>query len=764
MSPEMQSNLDIVCSQITKTFGKGSIMRLTDKADVDPEGVIDTGSISLDIALGIGGYARGRIVEIYGQESTGKSTLCLHAIANAQKKGITCAYLDVEHCLTGETLVYNNTTGRYETVLELLEKKEFSIIGTNSKKEIIQSNAHIKPANIRDIYELKAERGRIIKVSEDHKILTNMGYKKIQEITPGEYIYTVAEIPNFNGAKTDIELSEKEKEKYRLLGLFIGDGCFQESEISNIDSEIIKDFTNIVAKNFNCKTEIRKTSICASAIDGSRYHFDKETLVDLFLNKKLTVSEIKDMYSCEAATIRRALLHNGIIEKDFNFRKHASNLRNKKRERIVLEKQELPTKKNALSEFLNGFECFNKHSKERRLPPNLTLPQLKEVLAGIFLSDGTSVDPEKQKRCTGSFSTSSRILALDIQASLQKIGITSQLYFSSKKKNENEYYDKNYRVSFNGREQVLKFLENIPIYGDKRKKLEEACLVVGQCDKIYKEGNLVKLLVKSVEKLQTKEMTYDISVHRNSFEEQNYLAEGMIVHNSLDKAYSVALGVDIDKLLFSQPDFGEQALGIADMLVKSGEVGLIIVDSVAALVAQKELDGEIGDSNIGLQARLMSQAMRMLAGRCDRSNCTIIFTNQIRNKVAVMHGSPNTTSGGLALKFYASQRLEIFRIGDVKDKEEVIGNRTKVKVVKNKLAPPKKEVEFSIVFGKGVDPYLEVLQLGIEDGLVLKSGAWYKYGDSNVAQGEVAALRWLKDNEEIYKSIKEQLLEARGLK
>jgi recombination protein RecA len=233
--------------------------------------------------------------------------------------------------------------------------------------------------------------------------------------------------------------------------------------------------------------------------------------------------------------------------------------------------------------------------------------------------------------------------------------------------------------------------------------------------------------------------------------------------HALDKNYAAALGVDLDKMLISQPDFAEQALGIMDLLIKSGEVGLIVVDSVASLIPQKELEGEMGDQIIGLQARLMSQAMRKIAGVCDKTGCSVIFTNQIRHKVATMGGSPNTVAGGLALRFYASQRLEIIRIGDIKDKDNIIGNRTKVKVIKNKLAPPKKEVEFSIIFGRGVDPYLETLELAAEDGLIQKAGSWYKYEGASVGQGQVSTIAWLKENEEIYLKIRKELREARGL-
>lgn len=233
--------------------------------------------------------------------------------------------------------------------------------------------------------------------------------------------------------------------------------------------------------------------------------------------------------------------------------------------------------------------------------------------------------------------------------------------------------------------------------------------------------------------------------------------------HSLDRNYAEYLGVDMDKLLISQPSCGEEALGIATLMVRSGEVGLIVVDSVAALVPRAELDGDISDSSVGTQARMMSKAMRMLAGPCSETGTTIIFVNQIRHKIGVMYGSPETTSGGNALKFYASMRLKISRTGDFKRGTEVVGNETKVVVVKNKCAPPKKEALFNIVWGKGIDNDGEILDLAIADGLIQKSGAWFKYEGSSVGQGSDNTLRWLNENLDIKANLKKQILEARGM-
>jgi len=233
--------------------------------------------------------------------------------------------------------------------------------------------------------------------------------------------------------------------------------------------------------------------------------------------------------------------------------------------------------------------------------------------------------------------------------------------------------------------------------------------------------------------------------------------------HSLDPDYAEMIGVDIDKMLIAQPDYGEQALDITDMLVRSGAMGLIVIDSVAALVPKKELEGEIGDYHVGAQARMMSQAMRKLTGVCSQTGCSIMFINQIRMKIGVMFGSPETTSGGNALKFYASQRLDIRRIGDLKDRENLVGNKTKVKVVKNKTAPPKKIAEFDIVWGEGIDSTGEVLDLGVSDNIVNKSGAWYDYKGTRIGQGRSNAIEFLNEHKDIREEISTALLEYRGL-
>ena len=223
--------------------------------------------------------------------------------------------------------------------------------------------------------------------------------------------------------------------------------------------------------------------------------------------------------------------------------------------------------------------------------------------------------------------------------------------------------------------------------------------------------------------------------------------------HALDPQYAEKIGVDVDELLVSQPDTGEQALEIADMIVRSGAVDVVVIDSVAALTPKAELEGEMGDSHVGLHARLMSQALRKLTANIKRSNTLVIFINQIRMKIGVMFGSPETTTGGNALKFYASVRLDIRRIGAIKRRDEVIGNQTRIKVVKNKLAPPFKQVEFDILYGEGISREGELIDLGVKHGIVEKSGAWYSYAGERIGQGRDNVREFLKHHEDIASTI-----------
>ncbi len=243
-------------------------------------------------------------------------------------------------------------------------------------------------------------------------------------------------------------------------------------------------------------------------------------------------------------------------------------------------------------------------------------------------------------------------------------------------------------------------------------------------------------------------------------QKQGGIAAFIDAEHAFDRFYARSLGVDIENLLVSQPDFGEQALEIAEQLIRSNAIDIVVIDSVAALTPKAELDGDMGDAKMGLQARLMSQALRKLTAIIGRTQTTVVFINQLREKIGIMFGNNETTTGGNALKFYASVRLDVRRIGQIKDGEEVIGNRTRVKVVKNKVAPPFKKAEFDLMYGTGISREGEVLDLATELGIVTKSGSWYSYGDTKLAQGRENTKKVIADNPELYEELRQKVVDA----
>ncbi len=319
---------------------------------------------------------------------------------------------------------------------------------------------------------------------------------------------------------------------------------------------------------------------------------------------------------------------------------------------------------------------------------------------------------------------------------------------------------------------------------NKEDKLKALQLTMDKLDKLYGKGAVMKLGDSSVvesDTISTGSLGLDLALGIGGIprgriieiygpeasgkttlaihaiaeaQKKGGIAAMIDAEHAFDKTYAEALGVDVDSLLISQPDDGEQALDIAEHLIRSGAVDIVVIDSVAALVPRGELEGEMGDSKMGLQARLMSQAMRKLTGAINKTNCTCIFINQLRDKIGVVFGNPETTTGGNALKFYASVRLDIRRIGQIKDKDNnIVGNQTRVKVVKNKLAPPFRKVEFDIIYGQGISKVGELIDMGTDLGVFKKSGTWFSYNDQKLGQGRETAKQFLIDNPEFAEEV-----------
>ena len=325
---------------------------------------------------------------------------------------------------------------------------------------------------------------------------------------------------------------------------------------------------------------------------------------------------------------------------------------------------------------------------------------------------------------------------------------------------------------------------------EKTAKLKALELTLGKLEKSYGKGVVMKLgdkVVEDIDAIPTGSIGLDtvlgvggyprgrvveiygpessgkttLSIHAIAeVQKQGGIAAFIDAEHAFDSSYAVNLGVNIDDLLIAQPDNGEQALEIADHLISSGAVDLVIIDSVAALTPKAEIEGEMGDSKMGLHARLMSQALRKLTATISKTGCTLMFINQLRMKIGVMFGNPETTTGGNALKFYSSVRLDIRRIGAIKNGEDVIGNRTRVKVVKNKVAPPFKKVEFDIMFGKGISRSGEVLDMAVDIDLVKKSGSWFSYEETKLGQGRDAVKNMIEDNPELMAELEEKIKEA----
>jgi len=320
-------------------------------------------------------------------------------------------------------------------------------------------------------------------------------------------------------------------------------------------------------------------------------------------------------------------------------------------------------------------------------------------------------------------------------------------------------------------------------------KLKALQMTMERLDKTYGKGTVMRLgdnAVQAVESISTGSLTLDfalgikgvlkgriIEIYGPESSGKTTLATHVMAEvqkaggiaamidaeHAFDQFYAKKLGVDTDNLLISQPDNGEQALEVADHLISSGAVDLVVIDSVAALTPKAEIEGDMGDSKMGLQARLMSQALRKLTSTINKSGCCVIFINQLRDKIGVMFGNPETTTGGNALKFYASVRMDIRRISQIKAGEEVVGSRVRVKVVKNKMAPPFRKAEFDILFGQGISKSGEIIDLGVEHGIIKKAGSWFSYGDTKLGQGRDAVKDLIRDNEELSKEIEDKILE-----
>lgn len=671
MDKDKKKALDALMAGIKKEFGKESIGFLSGDEIVDIER-FSTGSISLDVALG-GGVPRGRIIEVFGPESSGKAQpLSSKVLTPAGWKRMGDLEVGSVICAPDGT----NTT-----VLGVFPQGEKDIF------KVIFDDKTFTYATADHLWEVYTRHTELSEVTTTADLL-----RRNPVSTNGCRKFRIPEVRplQFNGTK------ELPLDPY-LLGLLLGDGSFRSTTIkfSSIDQELIDKVDSICREKYDCR-----------------------------LSEK--------MGNC-----------------DYNIR--------------TLETSRNTTK---VYQIIEALGLAGKLSSEKSIPePYLFagIEQRTQLLQGLMDSDGTV-----GLNGTISFSTTSEKLSKQFEFLARSLGFrcTTSSRVTKYTSNTGNKVDglPSYRSNILGNSSVApvtlsrkvarlnqnlssfrhRFIESIEPAGTE----ECQCIKVAHPDELYITDDFIT----------THNTTCCLHMVAEA-QKAGGVAAFIDAEHALDVRYAENLGVNLEDLIFTQPSTGEEALNVLRMLVKSGAVDLIVVDSVAALVPENEIKGEIGDSHVGLQARMMGQALRVLTGDVQSNKCTVIFINQLRMKVGVMFGSPETTPGGNALKFYASQRIDIRRTGSIKTEGETAANTVRVKVVKNKVAPPFREAQLNIAFGKGIDKYVDLVRLALTHGLIEKKGAWYfKDGDS-FAQGEAKAAVYYEENPGEAEELRQKILD-----
>lgn len=748
--------LDAALTQIDKNFGKGAIMRLGEQG-VKKVDVIPTSSLALDIALGVGGLPRGRVVEIYGPESSGK-------------------------CLTADTLVPTNWG--VLTVAEIFEKcglfascasrvTDVSTMGLQVVNEFgeLESVAALTHNNSKPVFRVTTETGRSVTVTANHPIRvlndrTEVVWVNAENVRPGMTV--LATMGGDANAKDWVSTDEA-----ALLGYLVGDGHYSPDDrfmFSQVDEQTRNEYVTLLQSVFPNATV--------------KTHGDR--INDVWTNSKALRTELHVRYGLDyvksadktvPVVVRwsgqdvQAAFLSALYECDGSVEGNVVTYSTASRQ-LATELQVMLT---AL-----GYQATVRGKKIAAYPD-------REYFT-VALGSGSSVrflneiGFRSERRAARHGHMNDREGARDQYAGIPNLKnvIMDLRDVNGGDREFADIADDVFRDANSGMRVTRDRLARILAWADNHGLTDHH--LTAKLRGFMNRPALYET-VTAVEPAG-EEPTFDLMVPGT----HSFVANGLAVHNTtlslhavanaqkaggtvafidaehaLDPEYAANLGVDIENLYVSQPDTGEQALEIADTLIRSGAVDLVVVDSVAALVPRAEIEGDMGDSHVGLQARLMSQALRKITGGLNQTGTTIIFINQLREKIGVMFGSPETTTGGKALKFYASVRLDIRRIETLKTGTEAVGNRTRVKVVKNKVAPPFRQAEFDILYGEGISYEGGLIDLGVEYGFVKKSGSWYTYNDEQLGQGKDKARLFLKDNPGLAAELDALIREKAGL-
>jgi protein RecA len=756
--PDREKALEMALAQIDKSFGKGSVMRLGDEVRV-PIGVIPTGSIALDVALGIGGLPRGRVVEIYGPESSGK-------------------------CLTADTYVWTDIG--LETVAELFTRagmkasctsrvtdvRELGLRAVNERGEL-EAVAALTHNNRKPVLDVRLASGRGVKATHNHplRVVSERGFvvwRNAGDLKVGDTVvsamFGAVEAASGDGVGEGLAV---------LLGYLIAEGTLTSRtkiRFTNKDADVAAEYLSLVEQHF--------PGMETRCYNGQEYDILKPSALREFLRHEYGMDLVTAHHKSVPYVIRtaghkaqRAFLSalfegDGWIDASSTIGLGTASEQLAHEVQLMLLGLGVPNTVSASwrddyqrhywtvtvnpassHRFLEevGFRSPRRAAQvARNFRASSRDPQFENIphLSGLIqdLRDDIGGDRDFDRLAGDLFRTDMHLSCS--RSRLARIVAWADLHRD--------------RLSSGGRA----VLEHLAGLAAARQTYEKVVAI----EDAGPQPTFDLMLPQTHSFLANGVLSHNTTVALHAV--ANAQAAGGIAafidaEHALDPEYAKKLGVDTDALLVSQPDTGEQALEIADMLVRSGALDIIVIDSVAALVPRAEIEGEMGDSHVGLQARLMSQALRKMTGALANTGTTAIFINQLREKIGVMFGSPETTTGGKALKFYASVRIDVRRIETLKDGTDAVGNRTRAKIVKNKVSPPFKQAEFDIIYGHGISREGSLVDMGVEHGLVRKSGAWYTYEGDQLGQGKENARSFLRDNpdlaDEIEKRIKEKL-------